>query len=173
VEGRVVRSGACPPYVKSSLEAEVAAIFAGIFLSRRTWGDAVRGVVVRTDCQAAIDHLSAESLRPRLQRRQPGLVRLREKIHALIEQHGIELELRWVKGHQVTNTAQAFLNRACDQLAGKARPATAPEPPRKKGGKRRRGRRSRRGRGAPAASAEGRSPVGYGNHSLRTQEGDP
>ncbi|KYF56623.1 hypothetical protein BE08_42920 [Sorangium cellulosum] len=60
VEGRVVRRGACPGYVTSSLEAELAAIFAGVFVACRTWGARIRGVVVRTDCQAAIHLLTTD-----------------------------------------------------------------------------------------------------------------
>jgi ribonuclease HI len=103
--------------VASSLDAELSAIFAGIYLSHRAWGDSVRGVVVRTDCQVAIRLLTVESLRQRTLNRNPGAVRLREKILAFAKQHAIELDFRWVKGHQSTNTVQAYLNRACDKLA--------------------------------------------------------
>ena len=119
--GRIVRQGACPPYVKSSDQAEMAAIFAGIYLAHRAWGAAVRGLVVYTDSQAAIGFLSKEAPRARVQRKAPGVMRLREKIQALAEEHGIELDLRWVKGHQRTNTVRAYLNQQCDRLAGAAR----------------------------------------------------
>jgi hypothetical protein len=119
--GRIVRHGACPPYVSSANEAEMAAIFAGVFLARRAWGEAVRGLVVYTDSQAAIGFLRDEALSARIQRSAPGIVRLREKIRSLAGEHGIELDLRWVKGHQRTNTVRAYLNARCDQLAGAAR----------------------------------------------------
>ncbi|MGK3992125.1 RNase H family protein [Sorangium sp. So ce1024] len=130
VEGRVVRRGACPGYVKSSLEAELAAIFAGVFVACRTWGARVGGVVVRTDCQAAIHLLTTDAVRPRTQKRWPGAMRLRAKIQDLVKERGIGLELRWVMGHQPSNSVQAYLNRACDKLATKARKrAGAPVPP--------------------------------------------
>jgi ribonuclease HI len=119
--GRIVRHGACPPYVRSANEAEMAAIFAGVYLARRAWGAAVRGLVVYTDSQAAVDFLSGEALRARIQRTAPGVARLREKIRAFSGEHGIELDLRWVKGHQPPNTVRAYLNAQCDQLAGAAR----------------------------------------------------
>ncbi|WP_437730748.1 RNase H family protein [Sorangium sp. So ce1335] len=136
VEGRVVRRGACPAYVTSSLEAELAAIFAGVFVAYRTWGARIRGVVVRTDCQAAIHLLTTDAVRPRTQKRWPGAMRLREKILALVKERGIGLDLRWVMGHQASNSVQAYLNRACDKLAAKARkgagapvhPPASPEP---------------------------------------------
>lgn len=118
--GRVVHRGVCPEYVADSLDAEIAAIFAGLFLARRAWGDAVRGIVVRTDCRNAISFLGPEPLRPRVLRTRPGTVRLREKIHGLAAQHGIALEFKWVKGHQSSDTVPAFLNRTCDRLAGEA-----------------------------------------------------
>ncbi|WP_437934580.1 RNase H family protein [Sorangium sp. So ce341] len=121
VEGRVVRSGACPGYVTSSLEAELAAIFAGVFVACRTWGARIGGVVVRTDCQAAILLLTTDAVRPRTQKRWPGAMRLRAKILALVKERGIDLELRWVMGHQASHSVQAYLNRACDELAAAAR----------------------------------------------------
>jgi ribonuclease HI len=107
--------------VASALDAELSAIFAGIYLAHRAWGDRVRGVVVRTDCQAAIHLLTVASLRQRTQKRNPGAARLREKIRAFAREHGIALDFRWVKGHQTTNTVQAYLNRARDELAAPAR----------------------------------------------------
>src|SRR5262245_41450797 len=90
--GRIVRQGACPPYVRSANEAEMAAIFAGIYLARRAWGAAVRGLVVYTDSQTAIDVLTRDA-----KRSAPGIARLRERIRAFSDEHGIELDLRWVK----------------------------------------------------------------------------
>jgi ribonuclease HI len=120
VKGRVVRQGPCPPYVKRSLEAELAAIFAGLIIARRTWGDAVRGAIIRTDCLEAINLLSTFEMRDRVRRRWPGTLVLCTKIRELVVAHGVELDLRWVKGHQRTNSVQAYLNNACDKRAGEA-----------------------------------------------------
>ncbi|WP_437630575.1 hypothetical protein [Sorangium sp. So ce854] len=77
MDGRVVRRGACPGYVTSSLEAELAAVFAGVFVACRTWGARVGGVVVRTDCQAAIHLLTTPYLRA------PGAPALGSRLAAL------------------------------------------------------------------------------------------
>jgi len=116
--GRVLRRGPCPPYVKNSLDAELSAIFAGVYVAWRTWGGAVRGVVIRTDCQSAIDLLSGVTISARFRRRWPGTIKLCTKIRAFADEHDIELDLRWVKGHQKGNTVQAYLNKECDRLAG-------------------------------------------------------
>lgn len=121
--GRIVRRGACPSYVRSANEAEMAAIFAGVYMAWKAWGAAVRGLVVYTDSQAAVGFLNGEALRPRIQRHAPGVARLRERIRAFAGEHGIELDVRWVKGHQQTNTVRAYLNAQCDRLAGAARTA--------------------------------------------------
>lgn len=121
--GRIVRHGACPPYVSSANEAEMAAIFAGVYLARKAWGAAVCGLFVFTDSQAAIGFLNGEALRPRVERSAPGIVRLRDRIRAFAAEHGIELDLRWVKGHQKTDSVRAYLNARCDLLAGAAREA--------------------------------------------------
>jgi hypothetical protein len=99
----------------------MAAIFAGIYLARKAWGAAVRGLVVYTDSQAAIGFLSGEVRKACSRRNAPGIMRLRERIREFSDEHGIELDLRWVKGHQRTNTVRAYLNAQCDQLAGAAR----------------------------------------------------
>ena len=156
VKGRVVRQGPCPPYVKRSVEAELAAIFAGLTIARRTWGDAVRGVVIRTDCQEAINLLSTSEMNAKARRRWPGTLVLCTKIRELAAAHGIELELRWVKGHQSTNTIQAYLNNACDKRAGEAakRGYTAP-----------------RRRGARASEARRRERPRSGNGWERRPDG--
>jgi len=119
--GRIVRHGACPPYISSANEAELAAIFAGVYLARKVWGAAVRGLVVYTDSQAAVRFLSDETLKARILRNAPAIARLRERIRRFSGEHEIELDLRWVKGHQRTNTVRAYVNARCDQLAGAAR----------------------------------------------------
>ena len=112
----IEKSGKCPDYVCDSLEAELSAILAGVYLVLKRWGREVRGIFVRSDCKSAIDLLQTP-LTARTQRRRPGIVRLRERILSLAYGHGVELHLRWVRGHQQGNSAQAFVNRRCDELA--------------------------------------------------------
>src|SRR5688572_30666413 len=79
-EGRVVRQGPCPPYVKDSLEAELSAIYAGVFLAVRTWGSSVAGVLVCSDCQSALELLESG----RLPKHKPGAQRLLQRVRALV-----------------------------------------------------------------------------------------
>lgn len=123
--GRVVRSGRCPRYVKSSTDAELSAIYAGVFLALRAWPSRVAGVLVCTDCQAAIDLARPGSaLAPRKAAR-----RLQRRLWALLDESHVELDLRWVKAHQKpTTSTRAYLNHQCDRLArrGRKRRRTAP-----------------------------------------------
>jgi ribonuclease HI len=112
--GRVVRRGACPAYVRDSFAAELAAIFAGLFLAATTWKGNVTGVLVCSDCLGALDLIT----RPGANARNPGARRLCGLISRLLSSNGIELSCRWVRGHQRANSSTAaFLNNRCDRLA--------------------------------------------------------
>jgi ribonuclease HI len=118
--GRVVRSGRCPDYVSEATGAELAAIFAGVHLSLATWGAHVRGISVRSDSKAAIQMASPNA---RLARREDYL-RLQIKLRELIAAHDLELDGRWVRGHQpLEHGTLAYLNDQCDKLAKRARRA--------------------------------------------------
>lgn len=119
-EGRLVRSGPCPRYVRDSNAAELAAIFAGVHLTMARWGERVRGISVRSDSRVAIE-LAASGAPPSRDR---GCRRLQTKLRELVEQRGIDLDARWVRGHQpLANGTVAFLNGRCDALAKQARRA--------------------------------------------------
>jgi ribonuclease HI len=154
----VVRRGACPAYTRSANEAELAAIFAALYLARKTWGPAVRGLVVKTDSQAAISLLRTAVLSDRVRRRAPGAARLHERIRGFAIEHGIELELRWVQGHQKTNTMRAYLNAQCDRLAREARRAL------------KQAVRPASGTGDSAVAAPGPSPPVVSLHRSRKQK---
>ena len=79
-----------------------------VYLARKAWGEAVRGLVVYTDSQAAVGFLCGEACKARIQRNAPGIAKLRERIRTFSSEHGIELDLRWLKGHQRTNTLRAY-----------------------------------------------------------------
>lgn len=146
-DGRVVKSGRCPPYVLSSHAAELCAIYAGVHLAGVTWAGRVRGVLVCSDSTSA---LAAAAPGARLSKDQ-GTRRLQELLRAAVQRLGVELALRWVKGHRpVRSSAQAFLNAVCDKLARRAREKEArrPEPKRQKKRRRRR-RRKPRAAGTP------------------------
>lgn len=116
-EGRHVQSGPCPHYVRTSHQAELSALYAGVYLALRLWPSA-RGVLLCSDCQGALLSARQDS---RLSR-DPATRRLQEKLRALLERSGVAIELRWVRGHQRANQGTAaWLNRACDRLARKER----------------------------------------------------
>lgn len=136
--GRLVRHGLCPPYVHESNAAELAAIYAGLYLAVSTWGDAVAGVSVRSDSRVALaladpEHRMATDGAAR---------RLQKRIRRLLREHELALDCRWVRGHQPVHAGtHAYLNDRCDRLAKRARRSAEPRRP-----KRRRRRRKRRGR---------------------------
>jgi ribonuclease HI len=115
--GRFVRRGKCPPYVKTSGEAELAAIYAGVCLALRAWKGEVRGFFVRSDSQEALFHaVPAAPLS-----RAPAVRRLQQKLRELLGPR-IEVHAKWVKGHQKpSNGTAAYLNAACDKLAKRGR----------------------------------------------------
>jgi ribonuclease HI len=116
--GRVVRHGRCPAYVKDSNAAELAAIYAGVFLAVRTWGSEVGGVLVCSDSQGALSLASREHPLSR----KAANRRLQERLRHLAIERDLALDLRWVRGHQpLRSSTGAYLNGWCDRLARKAR----------------------------------------------------
>ncbi len=117
-QGRVVREGRCPGYVKNSTHAELAAMFAGVLLALRSWGSQVEGVTLHSDSRGALAALAGDM--PLAKDR--AVRRLQEKLRALISAHGLVLEGRWVKAHlPATTSTAAFLNGKCDEAARRAR----------------------------------------------------
>ena len=117
--GRIVRRGKCPPYVTTSGQAELAAIYAGLFLALRAWGADVRGFFVRSDSQEALLYLDSKAPLSRAR----AVARLQTKIRGLIRP-GVDVHAKWVKGHQKRSTGTgAYLNAACDKLAKRGRKA--------------------------------------------------
>lgn len=140
-EGRIVRHGRCPKYVKTSSDAELAAIYAAMYLAVRTWGRRVGKVLVRGDCQSALAvALEAPDDRPG----RYATTRLQYRIHELIRMNGIKVETRWVRGHQEpSKSTAAYLNHQCDVLAWKTRRAGRSSGP-NRASRRARGKRSAR-----------------------------
>jgi ribonuclease HI len=141
--GRLVRSGLCPPYVREANAAELAAIFAGLHLAVTTWGSRVDGVSLRSDSKVALGHADPESKLSR----NSALRRLQERVRSLLREHDLELDCRWVRGHQrVEAGTHAFLNDRCDRLAKRARKAVQRRRRRERGEARRRKKKRRRRR---------------------------
>jgi ribonuclease HI len=115
--GRIVKSGSCPDYVTDSTCAELAAIFAGVFLAVRAW-PATRVILVCSDSQSALA-LAGPQAKPA---RKPANRKLQHKLRALMAERSIELLFRWVKGHQPARAGTAaWLNRNCDKRAGRVK----------------------------------------------------
>jgi ribonuclease HI len=115
--GRIVRSGACPPYVKDSNAAELAAIFAGIHLALREWPGKVRGILICSDSQVALSLASPEASLVTSEKN-PSFRRLQLKIRTALADAQVELQTRWVKGHRSPKSGTtAYLNHQCDRFA--------------------------------------------------------
>jgi ribonuclease HI len=120
--GRIVRSGACPPYVKDSNAAELAAIYAGIHLALRAWPGETRGILVCSDSQVALRLASPAA--PIASGKRQDFRRLQLKIRAAVAAARVELKTRWVKGHRSPKSdTTAYLNHQCDRFAYRHRAA--------------------------------------------------
>jgi ribonuclease HI len=113
--GRIIRRGSCPDYVRTSQHAELAAVFAGLGLVQREW-PGVKGVLIKSDCQGAIDALDF-----RLRYRDATMNKLQSKIKQLLRENDMALRAAWVQGHSREITTPAYLNRECDLMARAAR----------------------------------------------------
>jgi ribonuclease HI len=109
-DSRLVRRGQCPRWIRDSVGAELAAIFAGVYLAVTRFG--ATGVFVRSDCQGALDLAKPDAQRAR----RPEHAKLQGRLRELSRARTIALDLRWTPGHR-TGTSAAFLNGACDRLA--------------------------------------------------------
>ena len=121
--GRLRRSGACPDTIKTSTNAELAAIAAGIQLALRTWGDTIDVIDVRSDCRAALAIAEGTG-----RARSVTAQQLHDRIHRQLRKHDVELKVGWVKAHQPSGASRAaFLNNQCDAMArGRRRKGEGP-----------------------------------------------
>lgn len=110
-KGRLIESGTLPGYIEESFEAELAAIYAGVYRAVTRWPE-TEAVFVRSDCETAFIKLDRPDTTWR-----PGAVRLVEKVLGLRDEHKIRLVKGWVKGHQRGHSTEAYLNRRVDHLA--------------------------------------------------------
>lgn len=113
--GRIIRSGVCPDYVRDSNDAELSAMFAGIYLIGEQWPDTKR-ILICSDSKTALRWVLDEE-----RSRRTATARLQQRIRKVCIKHGFSITPRWVKGHSGANTTQAYLNRKCDEFAGRAR----------------------------------------------------
>jgi ribonuclease HI len=116
--GRLVRHGRCPRWVKDSGAAELAAVYAGIFLAHRAWSSELRRILVKSDSMDAL--AAATSLdKPR---KNPAMRRIQARLRELLAASPLSIETQWVRGHRPRESGvSAYLNDACDRLARRAR----------------------------------------------------
>jgi ribonuclease HI len=111
--GRLKRSGACSDAIRTSTNAELAAIAAGIQLALRTWGGTIRGIEVRCDCRAALAIAEGSG-----RARNPTAQQLHNRIQRQLREYDVTLKCGWVKAHQPSGASRAaFLNNQCDAMA--------------------------------------------------------
>lgn len=110
-QGRIVRSGLMPSYVQNSNDAELAAIFAGVYLATQKW-PSTEAILVRSDSQTALRWMrSAEG------DRRDETQRLAAKIQELRAKHNFRIIDRWVKGHRRGTQTDVWLNNRVDEMA--------------------------------------------------------
>ena len=118
-EGRAVRGGACPAYARDSNAAELAAIYASVYLACRIW-PSTTGVLICSDCQSALVAAEPSTSLSAM----PAMRRLQQRLRELANTKRLALRFKWVKGHQPMNTStSAWLNNQVDRLAGSRRRA--------------------------------------------------
>ena len=123
-EGRAVRRGVCPAYVRDSNAAELSAIYAGVYLACRIWPETT-GVLICSDCQSALAAAAPSAAWSSM----PAMRRLQQRLRELASTKRLALRFKWVKGHQPINASTAaWLNNQVDRLAGITRRAARSAP---------------------------------------------
>jgi len=109
--GRHVENGATPDYCQNASEAELVAIYAGIYRALTRWPETT-AILVRSDCTTALDWMM-----DRYYPKRKGGQRVAKKIRQLRYQRGVRLIPRWVKAHREGSETDVYLNRRVDELA--------------------------------------------------------
>ena len=117
--GRIVKHGPCPGYIKNSMQAELAAIYAGIRLTMNYWPDTGR-ILVRSDCKAALQKLKEAKLGKTPRRDTNKALNPVTRLCWKIEDVDVEVVPKWVRGHATDGSVQTWLNNHCDAEAKKA-----------------------------------------------------
>lgn len=109
--GRQTWSGACPPEIDDNTLAEVYAICQGMHKALKRW-PSTKGFYVRTDSQAAINILQKGG-----NGKKEVTGRLYAAYRKMVDDGGLDVRFRWVKGHQGTHTTKGWINNKVDQMA--------------------------------------------------------
>lgn len=117
--GRITKHGKLPKWVKCSNSAEIAAILIGVVEIFETWrNEEIKGVLVCTDSQVAMHYLKYRPNGVEGLKRNDWL-KIRAILYELLDSQDCLIKIRHVKGHQKTNTRQAWLNNKVDEFTRK------------------------------------------------------
>ena len=100
-----------PDYCVDSNDAELAAIYAGLYRALRIWPN-TEVFVVRSDSQVALRwaHKGYDGHRQTTRR-------LRSRIDHLHQTHEFRIVPKWVKGHRYGTKTDVYLNNRVDEMA--------------------------------------------------------
>lgn len=117
---RILRAAPCPPWVRSSNDAELCGVYAAIVSACRDLeADWANILVVKTDSQTVASWFGwnrSQGLPAGEEQR-----KLMLRAYEWVQSKQIRLVVTWVKGHQGQRTTTGYLNDRVDQLAGQAR----------------------------------------------------
>lgn len=117
---RILRCGPCPPWVKSSNDAELTAVFAAIWTAVSNFDTGKANILVlKTDSQHVARlygwNGGASKLPKKIQ-----VLDLLHRSYQLVEDAELKLIVQWVKGHRGAEDTPAFLNTQADRMAREA-----------------------------------------------------
>jgi ribonuclease HI len=117
---RILRCGPSPKWVNSSNDAELTAVFAAIWTAVSNM-DVERAdiLVIKTDSQH-VARLYGWDGGMRRKPKKNQVLDLLYRSYQLVEEAGIHLVVRWVKGHRGKVDTQAYLNTQADRMAREA-----------------------------------------------------
>lgn len=117
---RILRNGPSPRWVSSANDAELTALFAGIWTAVSSLDTTQANILVlKTDSQHAARLFGWDGGT----KKEPKRIQVLDLIFRgfdLAERAGLKLIVKWVKGHQGTAYTQAYLNTQADRLAKEA-----------------------------------------------------
>jgi len=119
-KGRLVHYGACPDFVSCSNHAEIFAIYMGVSLAFREWGEEIHAFKIRSDSECALRHVKKGPLKSRVRDRE--MLKVRSWIHDLFRKCGAQVITEHVKGHQDPSLSYDFaMNNKVDRMASMGR----------------------------------------------------
>lgn len=119
---RVLRAGPCPDWVQSSDDAELCALYSGVYTAlTRLQADQANIMIIKTDNQSVARWFGWGRFRSRGTPEGGKRGELIEKTLVHANEKQVRLVVVWVKGHRGAVDTSAYLNTQVDQMAGEAR----------------------------------------------------